>query len=199
MNTQPTHPTAVPSKRKYYKKKIAILVCVIAALLLAGGGSVWWFYVKKTPNTAVDDQTVDAIAFQPRTEAEDKADALRWELLQNPSDEAVAEAGRQLEALLEAAETDEDRRAYMLELIAIYRDAGYSDSALDCAQRLEQSQTSDMSARIVADIYFDMENYSEAVHYYQLAANRTEVTDDPTKSTPYNDYMIKKRKAEALL
>lgn len=199
MNTQPTHPTAVPSKRKYYKKKIAILVCVIAALLLAGGGSAWWFYVKKTPNTAVDDQAVDTIAFQSRTEAEDKADALRWEVLQNPSDETVAESSRQLEALFEAAETDEDREAYLLELIAVYRYVNYYDQAIDCTKRLEQLRASALSAGLMADIYFDQENYGEAARYYQLAAERSETVDNPSKDAPYNDYMVRKREAEALL
>ncbi len=190
-------PSIHPERR--HERKVTILVCVIVALLLAVSGGVWWFYAKRHQPLQGSDRVADAITSQPRTEAEDRADALRWEVLQNPSDETVAESSRQLEALFEAAETDEDREAYLLELIAVYRYVNYYDQAIDCTGRLEQLRASALSAGLMADIYFDQANYGEAARYYQLAAERSEVVDDPSKDAPYNDYMVRKREAEALL
>lgn len=169
----------------------------MAAILLVVGATTAWVcvWLSRDSSSGGDDNRITLI--DERTIAQRQAhDALGSVV--GESDPALIEGPRvELERLLSEAQSDEDRVTYLSSLVVLHQNAKDYDRALGYAMRLEELAETDLSAAAVAGVYYGMENFAEAARFYQIAADRSEPTDDPKKDTAYNDHMNSKREAEA--
>ena len=106
-------------------------------------------------------------------------------------------AQKELQQLAEK-EPDTNKKVVYLSGAA---DLSFSSSdfkgALTITESIEALQQSALSAGNIAQAYYEMGDYKNAVKYYDIAISRSEKPASETQRAPYNDYTILKHDAEA--
>ena len=176
--------------RKVNKK--SIIIGVVSIFMVVGIGLATFALLNRSDPPLSMEKAIDAM--EERSIAQQLADAQLDIVITDA--QKVGEATAELEHLLSEAESNEDREVYLSTLVTMYDYVENYEAALDCATRLEEIAPTDVSASMMARLHFSMENFIEAARFYQLAADRSEPTPDPTQASPYNNYMNSKRKAE---
>lgn len=172
------------------KKRLAIAIVIAAALAVGAVGAYSWLYGFSSKSNVI---TIT----DTRTEAEKSADDLWRPALEGGDSPEQAAAAKELEILAKESESRDDKITYLSSLVTLHQNLGQFDEAMKFAEDLESLTRSGNSAALIAGVYFEAGNYNEASKYYQLAADRSDPVDDPKLDSPYNDYMNRKREAEA--
>lgn len=182
------------STPKHAKRKKRWIIVASIVLLLAAGVGVYTWLTRDTSSTRSEDR-IEIV--DNRSVAQQQADELLYWALDDG--QKVAESSEGLVRLADEAKSDDDEAIYLSALVTLHQHAGSYELALEYANRLDGTIQTDISAALIAGVYFVMGNFPEAAHYYQLAADRSDYVDDPQKDSPYNDYMNRKREAEGQL
>ncbi len=178
-------------KFKFVKNKWFIIAAVSAVVI---GVGVWWLVT----NTSIW-QNFGATKDSKLTTAKKKATDLDNKAGASPSKEVLSDTQDELADLADGASSKEEKQVYLLKSIQLYVNNKDFESALTVAKDLDDINPSALTAASIAMAYMGLADYQKAADYYQIAADRSEKTDDPTVRSPYNDYMILKRQAEALI
>ncbi len=178
-------------KLKSVKKKWLVIAAISTVVVGAG---VWWLIA----NTSIW-QNFGATKDSRLTTAKKKATDLDNKAGASPSKEVLSDTQDELADLAKSASSKEEKQVYLLKSIQLYINDKDFDSALTVSEELDDTNPSAMTAANIAMAYMGLGDYRNAADYYQLAADRSEKTTDPTVRSPYNDYMILKRQAEALI
>ena len=117
----------------------------------------------------------------------------------NPTDDEIESKTNELEVKIDTAENDEVKQVYVNELIEVYINSDKFDLALEAAKSAEKDDPSARNACNIATVYMMKKEYKNAADYYQIAADRSEKTDDPSLRMPYNEYLQLKKEAEAMV
>ncbi len=108
-------------------------------------------------------------------------------------------AQKKLEELA-AVETDKKAKAiYLSGLSDLYQDSGEYKKAVETGMAIEDIEQTAITAAQIASAYMELGDYPNAAKYFGIAASRSDKPSRSTERTPYNDYMIAKAEAEALI
>lgn len=168
------------------KKWLIILILIIVALVMAI--SPFLLNKNKVSTPVITDQK----------NAIDDANKISSTIPINPTDDEIESKTNELEVKIDTAENDEVKQVYVNELIEVYINSDKFDLALEAAKSAEKDDPSARNACNIATVYMKMKSYKEAAEYYQLAADRSEKTDNSDLRTPYNEYTQLKKQAEAM-
>src|SRR5690606_18336818 len=102
---------------------------------------------------------------------------------------ALEENQKKLQEYVNNSSNNDAKLLYLNESFLLYINNEMEDSALEIANQAEKIKPIASTASNLALVYMKMGSYQEAVEYYQLAADRSEKSDNPNESCPYNDYL----------
>lgn len=174
-------------------KKKWFIVAAVLAIAIAAGIAVWWYI----SNSAL--QSDSSRNESKVTTAKKKVTELDNEAGASPSKQVLKETQTELTHLADQSSTNAEKQVYLLKSIQLYINNKDYSSALTVAEQSEELNPTALTAANIALAYMGLNEYQKAADYYQIAADRSGKTDDPTARSPYNDYMILKKKAEALI
>ena len=169
------------------KKWLIILMLIIVALVMAI--SPFLLNKNKVSTPVITDQK----------NAIDDANKISSTIPINPTDDEIESKTNELEVKIDTAENDEVKQVYVNELIEVYINSDKFDLALEAAKSAEKDDPSARNACNIATVYMMKKEYKNAADYYQIAADRSEKTDDPSLRMPYNEYLQLKKEAEAMV
>lgn len=188
-------------KRHFYKNKWVIWV-VIFILIIGVGVGAWLFISaeKKTILQSSESKSNNSKLSESKlASAKDKVTQLDNQAGASPSAAELSKAQTELAQLTKSATSSEEKQTYLSKSIELYVNNDDFKSALTVAEQSEQVKPTAFSADGLALVYMGLGDYRKAAQYYQTAADRSEKTTDPTVRSPYNEYLISKRQAEALI
>lgn len=154
-------------------------VVVLVVVLIAAVSTVLW--LKQDEKSETGDNAPDITAQQSAAEKLDLG-----------VDEARA---TELKNLI-AGEADTQKKAELLiELSILHLNRGDYSGALTLGLEVEGLVKTAQTAGLLGDIYYAQEQYSKAAQQYGTAMTRSEKSG-PNERSPYNEYVILKKKAE---
>lgn len=185
-------------KRRVSRRQKLLIIGGAIVVLAIAGTAVFLLTRPASEQAAVVEEEQPALE-DNRSEPRKKADAVADEALASGDPEKIQAAIDNLATLRESDEPDDAKAEYLMTLVSICMTTERHEEALTYALELEQLQSTAVSAGLVASAYGSLDNFTEAAKYYQFAVDRSEKVDDPTKDSPYNDYMILKTQMEERL
>jgi tetratricopeptide (TPR) repeat protein len=184
--------TLVFKEGRFYKNKWFIYLIVLIVIISVGVGA--WLFVSKYESSMWQSNNSES-----STSAREKVAQLDKQIETTPSKETVAKTQIELQQFAKDAINNEVKQIYLRKSINLYISGSDYKSALTVAKQSEEIESTAITASDLACIYMGLSDYKEAAQYYQIAADRSEKTSDPTVRGPYNNYLILKRQAEALI
>jgi len=186
----------------FHGKKKWVTGLVILILVIGVGAGAWLFISiqNKSILQSSESKSNDANLTESKLAiVKDKVTKLDNQAGASPSTEDLSKVQTELTQLTKSATSNEEKQIYLSKSIELYVNSKDYEAALIIAEQLEQANPTAFSADSLALVYMGLGDYKKAAQYYQTAADRSEKTDDPTARSPYNDYIISKRQAEALI
>lgn len=192
----------IRNKLPLKNKKILIILVIIIAVL----GLISWAFISTNGekinqiiNNGKNDNTNKKTVSSDITDAIDNIEELKKQSDSTGDITALEENQKKLQEYVNNSSNNDAKLLYLNESFLLYINNEMEDSALEIANQAEKIKPIASTASNLALVYMKMGSYQEAVEYYQLAADRSEKSDNPNESCPYNDYLIAKRNAEALI
>lgn len=115
------------------------------------------------------------------------------------SDKEIANTEAQLRGNLSRVNSPEEKEAYLLALVDMYSMVEKSEKLLEYTLALDANNPTNMSAGWVGLAYERQQRWADAAKYYGLAAERSQKSENPSSDTPYNRYMMDKKRVEEKL
>lgn len=181
-------------------KKLLIVIVAIVMVIIAG--VVTWFFVSENGQKMIQSSNNQKESESSELDAQlavDKVNELDVEIGLQHSDEELKNYHDKLRGYINNASSVEEKQVYLDSSFSMYLSDGDGNSALEVAKESESLNATALTASSMAEAYMSLGNYSKAAEYFQLAADRSEKTDNPNLNCPYNDFLYMKSKAEALI
>ena len=181
-------------------KHLKIIIISVLIVIIVLSGAIFAVFQLNPFNSGKQNNAENVEASkQLIAESKEKVAQLDSQLGVMPSKDEINQAQNKLTQLTEDATSDEAKQVYINKSIQLYVNNDEFKSALTLALEAEQIKPTALTADHLAYIYKCLDDYKNAAKYYQLAADRSEKTNNPKARCPYNDYLILKREVEALI
>jgi tetratricopeptide (TPR) repeat protein len=173
----------VTKKRRVTKKRILIALGALLAIAAIVAAVLYYSFAisdsKKTTKELTPEEKVSEVIQTVETGKD------------------VKTAQTELQQLADKEPDTTKKIVYLSGAADVSFNSGDFKSALKVNENIESLQQSALSAGNIAQAYFEMGDYRNAVKYYEIAISRSEKPASETERAPYNDYTILKREAEA--
>ena len=168
-------------KKHDKKKKITLILLVIIVLVAVTIVGYLWFTSRtnEPKHIATPEEKVSEIV----------------QGVETGKDPKVAQS--ELQQLADKEPDTSKKVVYLYGAADLSMNSSDFKSALKINENIEALEQSALSAGNIAQAYYDMGDYRNAVKYYDIAISRSEKPASETERAPYNDYTILKREAEA--
>lgn len=178
-----------------------LLITIASVLILCGVGVGVWYWYTQMPKqeTEVIDTSKENEPYVYPEASKEQADADKLRAEYENGDAEIADTQSNLKAAESAASSSAAKQEYALTRISLYMDANQIAQALAAAQEAENVYKSADTAAMLATVYNQRSDYANAAKFFQLAADRSDKPASPGERSPYNDFLIQKREAEAKL
>lgn len=170
-----------------FKKRTKVIIGILIVIIITISSFVVYkcIFSNKIVNKPVTAVPVDKVS-----QLDNQAGA-------TPSKEELGKIQTELGQLVKSTSDKDAKQIYLNKAIELYTKSNDFKSALPLAEQSEKIKATALTAASIAYIYVGLGDYTKAVQYYQMAADRSTKTDDPTVRSPYNDYIVSRREAEA--
>lgn len=173
-----------------FKKRTKVIIGILIVIIIAISSFAVYKYVFS--NKTVANNKVTVVPADKTIQLDNQAGA-------NPSKEELNKVQTELSQLVKGTSDKDVKQIYLSKAIELYTKSNDFKSALPLAEQSEKIKATALTVASIAYIYVGLGDYAKAAQYYQMAADRSVKTDDPTVRSSYNDYLISKREAEARL
>lgn len=163
------------------------LVIFVALVVVAVIGTVGYFGILANRPSSSTEQK------KPLTTAKEKVS----QLLDSDDPAVVTQAQQQLQKLADSEPDPTIKAVYISGLAQSYAASNDYTSALSFSKQAEVADPTAITAATIGAYAQESGDFALAAKYFGIAASRSDNPNDPTKNTPYNDYMVMKREAEA--